>query len=128
MYAPNAFAEREPARLRALLAAHAFAVLVTPGEDGPEASHVPLLLDAARGPHGTLLGHLARANPRWQRLDGRTPALAVFAGPHAYVSPRWYGGDRNVPTWDYVAVHARGAPRRLDDEARVRDVLRRTMA
>ena len=67
---------------------------------------------------------MARANPHWRCLDGATRALAVFSGPHAYVSPRWYERE-GVPTWNYVAVHAEGAPRLLEDPAAVRELLAR---
>src|SRR5581483_7236234 len=70
--------------------------------------------DRAAGPHGTLLGHVARANPHWRELEGRE-VLAVFSGPHAYVSPTWYEAADVVPTWNYVAVHASGTARLVDD-------------
>jgi transcriptional regulator len=127
VYVPEAFAESDREALHALMRAHAFALLVTGGDGGPVATHLPLHLDASRGPHGTLVGHLARANPQWGAFDGRTPALVVFFGPHAYVSPRWYAAARNVPTWNYVTVHATGAPRVIEDEARVRESLRNLM-
>jgi transcriptional regulator len=104
------------------MARHAFALLVTAREGACEATHLPLWLERERGPLGTLFGHVARANPHWRSFDGRTPALAVFSGPHAYVSPRWYA-EPGVPTWDYVAVHAEGVPRVVDDPEAVRALL-----
>ena len=76
-------------RVRAVMRAHPFATLVSMRARRAFATHVPLLLDAARGPHGTLLGHVAAENAHAEAFDGRTPALAIFSGPHAYVSPRW---------------------------------------
>jgi transcriptional regulator len=128
VYVPRHFAESDRERLHALVCAHGFATLVSVLGGEPFATHVPLLLDAERGAEGTLLGHVARSNPHWRAFDGRTPALAVFHGPHAYVSPRWYRGADQVPTWNYVAVHARGRPRVLDDPARVRSLLARLSA
>ena len=119
MYVPRHFAEDDPDRLAALIAAHDFATLFTDGSGGPFATHLPLLLDRTRGPRGTLIGHVARANPHWKSFDGRR-ALAVFAGPHAYVSPRWYASQPAVPTWNYVAVHATGAVRAVEDPAALR--------
>ena len=128
MYAPRHFAEPDPDRLHALVRAHAFATLVSWLDGEPFATHVPLLLDAERGRLGTLSGHLARANPHWRAFDGSARALAVFHGPHAYVSPRWYAGAPNVPTWNYVAVHAVGAPRVVEDAGAVRALLERSAA
>ena len=119
MYVPKHFAVDDPDRLACLIAAHDFAVLFTGGEGGPFATHLPLLLDRARGPRGTLIGHVARANPHWRSFDGR-PGLAVFAGPHGYVSPRWYASGPAVPTWNYVAVHAAGPVRAVEDPAALR--------
>jgi len=125
MYAPDSFREDEPAVLQRWMRTWAFALLTSVGPEGPVASHVPLWLDPDEGPLGTLYGHLARANPQWRGFDGRGQVLAVFAGPHGYVSPRWYASAAQVPTWNYVAVHARGAARLVDDPARVHAVLRK---
>ncbi|MDN3557406.1 FMN-binding negative transcriptional regulator [Halomonas maura] len=101
------------AQAQALIDAHGFAMLV----DGSlRASHLPLVLERGEGALGTLYGHFARANPHWRELEGRR-VLAVFQGPHAYVSPRWYAARPAVPTWNYAAVHAGGTLERLDDAA-----------
>jgi transcriptional regulator len=85
-----------------------------------------LILDAAASPSGVLYGHVARANPHWQSLsDGEV--LAIFQGPHAYISPAWYPSKREhgrvVPTWDYIAVHAQGHARVFDDAQSLRKLL-----
>jgi transcriptional regulator len=117
MYVPPAFAEPDTARLYAIAAAHPFATLVAVAPDGtPEIAHVPLLVDPARG---VLLGHVARRNPLAQLL-AQTPMTAVFHGPHGYVSPTWYASRAEVPTWNYVTVHARGPTRELDAKGLVR--------
>jgi transcriptional regulator len=130
MYLPRHFTESDTATLRAFVGANDFAVLVVVREGRPEAAHLPMVLDAARGPHGTLLAHVARANPIWRAFDGKAEALAVFHGPHAYVSPTWYadGGAAAVPTWNYAAVHAYGAPRIVDDPSAAHAVLARLTA
>lgn len=128
MYVPTHFSEDDPARLRALIDENAFATLVTAEDGRPFATHLPLLLDPGRGPHGVLLGHMARANPQWRSFGGGAEALAIFAGPHAYVSPRWYATQPSVPTWNYAAVHAYGVPRILDDAAEAREALARLTA
>ncbi len=121
MYVPAHFAAGDIAWAHRLIDGNAFAMLVSMGEDGaPFATHIPLLLDRERGPKGTLMGHVARANPQWRHFGAGKTALAIFHGPHAYVSPSWYKTSPQVPTWNYVAVHARGVPAILTDEARIR--------
>jgi transcriptional regulator len=110
MYVPASFAEHDPAKLRALIDAHGFATLVTIADGAPFASHLPLALDGDR-----IIGHMARANPQWRHFE-HAAALAVFAGPHAYVSPTWYAGADHVPTWNYAVVHVRGRARTVSDE------------
>ena len=128
MYVPDHFAENDLAALHALMRAHAFALLTSArGGEAPFATHLPLIIDASSGELGTLIGHVARANSHWRHFDGRTPALAVFLGPHAYVSARWYPSARQVPTWNYLAVHATGTPRILDDPAHSFELLRSLM-
>ena len=121
MYVPPHFAARDLDVAAEIIAKHGFATLVTTGDDGPFASHVPLLLDGDR-----LLGHVARANPQAQQLE-RGPVLAIFHGPHAYVSPRSYAPRAdNVPTWNYVVVHVRGRARALPVADTVDIVMRLT--
>jgi len=121
MYIPSSFAERDVAALFAFIAAHPLATLVTTSPtDGLIATHLPLVLDRNTGPSGTLFGHLARANPHARVLgaDG-VPALVMFLGPDAYITPTWYRSKeetgRVVPTWNYVAVHAYCTLRAFDD-------------
>src|SRR5262249_2605272 len=103
-----------------------FAILVGVDEAGaPFATHLPILLDEAPPPFGTLLGHVARPNPQWRLFAPDRPVLVVFAGAHAYVSPSWYAQHPSVPPWNYVAVHAYGVPRLVEEPARVRAFLDR---
>ena len=127
MYVPSAFAQTDPAELFAFMESYSFALLVSTHEGEPFGTHIPLLLERDTGPHGTLVGHMARANPHWRGLDGQ-PVLAVFSGPHAYVSPTWYESENVVPTWNYVAVHATGTFRLLDDPTAVAGILAATVA
>lgn len=121
IYVPQAFREPDRDRLHALMREHAFATLVSPDAEDPCVTHLPLLLDAGAGPLGTLRGHVARGNPHGQRLAGGR-ALAIFHGPHAYVSPSWYAEHPAVPTWNYAVVHASG-PVRLIEDAQALDAL-----
>jgi transcriptional regulator len=106
MYIPDHFRENRPEVLDDAMRRIGFATLVT---QGLEANHLPMLLDA-KGERGVLRGHVARANPVWKQGAGE--ALAIFLGPHAYVSPNWYPSKaetgKAVPTWNYLTVHARG--------------------
>ncbi len=115
MYVPASFRVEDPTAIASFVKAHPFATLVTTTEDGPFASHVPLLHHPEDDGPGVLRGHLARANPQWQHLAGGQPVLAIFHGPHAYVSPTWYATSPAVPTWNYAVVHARGTPRIIED-------------
>jgi transcriptional regulator len=117
MYIPPAFREDDLATLHALMRDYSFAVLVTQQGGAPVATHLPLLLDAGRGSYGTLLGHVSRANAQWTSFLGEQEALAIFQGPHAYITPSWYEPGLNVPTWNYTAVHAYGKPRVIEDQA-----------
>lgn len=122
MYVPPAFRADDPALLRSIMVAHPFATLVSVVDGEPFATPVPLLVE-----EGALLGHVARANPHAAALPGAR-ALAVFHGPHAYVSPRWYTQPAgHVPTWNYVTVHAAGVVEPLD-AAGTLDVLERLVA
>ena len=128
MYIPKHFKIDDPAWIRAFIEEHRFATLVTIADGEPFATHVPLLYDPEPAPHGTVRGHVARANPHWQTF-GKAPQLAIFTGPHAYVSPTWYGTPGpSVPTWNYTAVHAYGNARIVEDAAAVRALLERLTA
>lgn len=128
MYTPPAFREDDPAALRAIMREARLATLVTATADGLVATPLPLFLDETEGAFGTLYGHLARANPQWT-LEPACEALAVFAGPDAYVTPSWYPSKREhgkvVPTWNYVAVHACGPVEFFEDRERLRDAVTR---
>ena len=121
MYIPSSFAERDLPTLSAFIEAHPLGALVTSASpEGLIATHLPLVLDRDAGPMGTLVGHLARANPHSRCLtaDG-VEAMVIFTGPDAYITPGWYATKREtgkvVPTWNYVAVHAYGLLRLRDD-------------
>jgi len=124
MYIPKQFQITDTAWCHALMRAQSFAVMITADDAGvPFATHLPILVDPARGPVGTLRGHVARANPHWRYLAAGRPTLVVFAGAHAYVSPSWYATHPSVPTWNYVAVHATGTGTLVEDPAQVTALL-----
>jgi len=123
VYTPKHFAETDVAQLHALVRDHNFATLVCTLQGDIAVSHLPLLLDVQRG---VLRGHMARANPQWRMFSPEQEVLAIFHGPHHYVSPRWYASHPSVPTWNYAVVHAHGRVRIIDDgkalESLVRDL------
>jgi transcriptional regulator len=125
MYIPKAFEVTDPNTIRAFVEAHSFATLVTSLEAEMFATRLPLILDFDASGKGTLTGHVARANPHWRSFDGECPALAMFDGPHAYVSPNWYATSPAVPTWNYATVHIYGAPHIIDDAGRVEAIVDR---
>lgn len=124
MYRPPVFAEERAKVLHGLMRAHPFATLVTLGPDGLTADHVPMILHADEGGHGILRCHVARPNPVWKGFDAAAGALAIFQGPHHYVSPGWYPSKAEhgkvVPTWNYCVVHVRGQLSVVEDAARLR--------
>jgi len=114
MYIPAAFKMENEAEMRSLMRSYDFAILLVPDEPDLMATHLPLKLADERQ---ALIGHVARANPITQAiLDGKQ-AVAIFSGPHAYVSPTWYSDPaNNVPTWNYIAIHAFGPLVALEGE------------
>lgn len=115
MYIPKTFEVTDPATLHDFIESYSFGTLVTAAGELPIATRLPLILDRTGGLHGTLLGHLARANPQWRAFDGNRQCLVMFDGPHAYVSPSWYATSPAVPTWNYATVHVYGIPRPIHD-------------
>jgi transcriptional regulator len=124
MYQPKHFEETRAEVMHALVASQPLCTLVTLSDEGLVADQIPLLLRHGEGPMGTLVGHVARANPLWRATRLDTPVLAIFQGPQHYISPNWYPTKEEhgkaVPTWNYVVVQARGVLRIHDDAAWVR--------
>jgi transcriptional regulator len=129
MYNPPHFKNDDVAALHGAIRTYAFGSLVTVGADGIEVSHVPMLIDPEPAPYGTLIGHLSKANAQWRTARPDVPALAMFLGPDAYVTPAWYATKREngkvVPTWNYVAIHARGVLRFFHEPDRLLGVVTR---
>lgn len=131
MYLPKHFEETRPERLHAFISAHPLGLLITQGSQGLVANPIPFLLQAQRGTQGTLIGHVARANPVWRELlpdtAGAVQALVVFQGAQAYISPGWYPAKQEhgkvVPTWNYSTVQARGPLQVHDSPHAVRAVV-----
>ncbi|WP_061937052.1 FMN-binding negative transcriptional regulator [Collimonas pratensis] len=127
MYIPKYHEQADVGAIHALMEAYPFGAWVCPSADGLIANHIPFLLDKSRGKFGTLLGHVSRANPVWQRLLEGAQSVVMFQGPHAYITPGWYPSKSEhgkvVPTWNYTVAHAHGMPRSVHDEAWLLDLL-----
>jgi transcriptional regulator len=129
MYLPQHFEEPRSEELQRIISDYPLGALVVKGPSGLDANHVPFLLDANDGEHGTLLAHVARANPVWKETQDGAEALVIFRGEDAYISPNWYPSKhefhRQVPTWNYQVVHVHGKLKIRDDERFVRGVVAR---
>lgn len=129
MYLPAHFAITQPDEWHRILRAHPLGILITQTAEGLDANHIPFEFDAAPGGLGRLTGHVARANPVWQQCRNGAEVLVVFRGVEGYISPSWYPSKhethRQVPTWNYEAVHAHGRLTVHDDERFVRGLVAR---
>jgi transcriptional regulator len=119
LFAPEAYAAADPA---AIVRRYPFAQLITSEPADLLATAIPLFFEND-GDTATMVGHLARRNPHAVALQTGQRALAIFAGPHAYISSRWYQDRPTVPTWNYVTAHVRGTIEPIDDEAAQRSIL-----
>jgi transcriptional regulator len=129
VYVPEHFREDRIDVLHDAIRASGMATLVSMTADGLMASHAPLMLDPDPAPYGTLIGHLARANPHTRIADQAVQTLAIFQGPNGYITPSYYAAKREhgkvVPTWNYAAIHAYGTLQAFDDPDRLLDVVTR---
>ena len=119
MYVPKHFEEQDLAVLHALIRSHPLGAWVTQADGKLLVNHLPFLVDSNRGEQGTLVGHVARANPVWKSFSKDMPSVVVFQGAQTYITPSWYPSKhahgKAVPTWNYAVVHAHGLPRAIED-------------
>src|ERR1044071_3176060 len=129
MYLPRHFEETRAQELHRVISEYPLGALVVNGPDGLDANHLPFELDANAGERGHLLAHVARANPVWKTLKDGDRVLVIFRAVDAYISPNWYPSKhethRQVPTWNYQAVHVHGNVRIRDDERFLRGLVAR---
>jgi len=126
MYTPTHFAQTDTATLVAFMRRFSFATIVSQINGRPFATHLPFVVEHSEDGQVTLLAHFAKANPQWQTLEAQT-ALVIFSEPHAYISPSLYEKELNVPTWNYIAVHAYGQTALITDEAQAFELLEKQM-
>lgn len=129
MYIPTRFLETDRETILNFVEQNSFAALISFDGEKPIATHIPLLVERAENEQIYLVGHVARANPQWKTFADSNEILAVFAGAHAYISPRWYDvPEQNVPTWNYQSIHAYGKPQIVEEKSALVEMLRRLIA
>jgi transcriptional regulator len=115
MYVPRRYQENDREKILSFMKENSFAIVVTVREGLPVASHIPLAIERNQYGEDVLIGHISRGNDQKNSLLEGTKLLCIFPGPHAYISPRWYT-QLNVPTWNYISVHAYGTLRIMEGE------------
>lgn len=123
MYIPRQYRQRNPDVIDGFIQSNSFATLVSVTNDGPMAVHIPIGFRIDCDGDRWLYGHVARANRIWHSFHAERDLLVIFSGPHAYISPRWLTSV-NVPTWNYIAVHAYGKPAIVEDTQQMYDMLK----
>ncbi len=122
MYIPKHFEEKDTNKLFQFMKEYSFAALISTQSGKPIATHLPFIVKED-GSDIILTSHMAKANPQWQSFDGSDEVLIIFIEPHSYISPSLYDHERNVPTWNYIAVHAYGIPQIITGEEEIESLL-----
>lgn len=119
MYVPKHYEVSDVSVLHALIGDEPLGAWVTEIDGELSVNHIPFLIEPHLGEHGTLTGHVAKANPVWRSFSKEKESLVIFQGPRAYISPSWYpsksASGKVVPTWNYAVVHAYGSPRAIEE-------------
>lgn len=124
LYIPEAHLVEDRKLLHDFMDQHRFIELVT-SSPMLRITHIPVILERTAGAYGRILGHVSRQNPQSLTFDGSHAAVAVFRGPHAYISPTWFAKSNVVPTWNFAVVHAVGRPKAITDKRALHDMLAR---
>lgn len=127
IYIPDRQSEKDRTLLLDFLEEFSFAMLIT-AKNGIRVTNVPTLVDRSEEGWGKIWWHIAKSNAQNDAFDGSQECVAVFRGPHAYISPNWYSTKNAVPTWNFAVVHCTGKPKRLDDDAAFARSLERLVA
>ncbi|AWI26267.1 FMN-binding negative transcriptional regulator [Flavobacterium pallidum] len=126
MYIPPHYETTDKATIIAFMKQYPFATIITVKDNFQSATHLPFTISEREGDM-ILTAHFAKANPQWEQLT-ENEVLVIFAEPHAYISPSHYESDKNVPTWNYIAVHAYGKGRLITENAAAYEVLEAMIA
>ncbi|WP_026811455.1 FMN-binding negative transcriptional regulator [Arenibacter latericius] len=116
MYIPSHYKNTDLGEVKEFLKQNSFGILVNQTEGRPWATHIPLELEIDVDGNDLLVGHISKANPQWKYFKGKEEVLAIFNGPHSYISSSWYK-EEEVPTWNYIAVHVYGTIELIDEKA-----------
>lgn len=125
MYIPRRYEEKDKEKIHAFIRENSFGILVSVQDGTPAGTHIPLLLEKDADGRDVLMGHISKGNEQKYALTDGAKVLVIFAGPHAYISPRWYT-QMNVPTWNYIAVHVYGTVKIVEGDE-LHGALRRLM-
>ncbi|HSD13904.1 MAG TPA: FMN-binding negative transcriptional regulator [Flavobacterium sp.] len=115
MYIPELYKNENPEEIKSFLKSNSFGVLVNQTEGKLWGTHIPLELETNQQGKEVLFGHVSKENPQWKSFENNNDVLAIFSGPHSYISSSWYDHE-NVPTWNYIAVHVYGKTRIIEGE------------
>lgn len=115
MHIPHLNKMTDRDKMISFMKAYPFATIVTVEDNVPTATHLPFVITESET--GIILSaHFAKANSQWKHLNNKNKVLVIFAEPHAYISPRHYDSELNVPTWNYISVHTYGKAEIVSDE------------
>ena len=115
MYIPDRFRNENLPVVKDFISNNGFGILIHQGHKKLQATHIPMLLDKNKKGKDVLVGHMSKANPQWKHFKDNDDVMAIFMGPHCYVSSSWYQKE-SVPTWNYIAVHAYGKIKIVEGE------------
>ncbi|WP_339146426.1 MULTISPECIES: FMN-binding negative transcriptional regulator [unclassified Sutcliffiella] len=123
MYIPKQFRKEDSAEIIEFIRSHSFGVLFSQHDGVPTVTHLPFIVSSQDDGTITLLTHMAKANPHWRSLHSQS-GVAVFTGPHAYVSASWYEEENTVSTWNYISAHAHGNIEIIQEENSLKTILK----
>lgn len=126
MYLPAPFREQDVESLLQIIRSYPFATVVTHAEGKPFVNHLPIIAELRASGEIVLSGHMAKKNPQWRHFND-SETLVVFNGPHAYITPQWYKGPLNVPTWNYAVVHASGNAIPIEGSDGIEEILKKSV-
>lgn len=116
MYTPSHYKNTNLNEVKEFLKQNSFGILINQTAGRPWATHIPMELDLDADRNEVLVGHISKVNPQWKYFGEQEEVLAIFNGPHSYISSSWYK-EEEVPTWNYIAVHVYGTIEILKEEA-----------